>query len=253
MLHRTEGIVLKTFPFGEADLIVSYLTPDCGLLKVFAKSPRKIKSRFGSSLEPFTHARIAFWGREDATLPRLTQSDILYSFQSLRNDLNYFLKASEIVELTSHFTSERNTSKHEYSLLLYALHDIENNINKNMSIVLYKIKFLKLIGYAPKLDVCGRCGKDGFNFYVSYGSILCDVCARVAESPTKLLPGVVKLYTDLLTWNITKIKRIRPSETLLSGLSDVIDMHIHYLLTKPLKSKGTLNNNYSQMMVTNRA
>jgi DNA repair protein RecO (recombination protein O) len=47
MLHRTEGIVLKTTPFGEADLIVTYLTRDCGILKTFAKSPRKIKSRFG--------------------------------------------------------------------------------------------------------------------------------------------------------------------------------------------------------------
>ena len=48
MLRRTEGIVLRTFPFGEADLIVTFLTADFGLIKVFAKSPRKIKSRFGS-------------------------------------------------------------------------------------------------------------------------------------------------------------------------------------------------------------
>ena len=56
MLQRTEGIVLKTNPFGEADLIVTYLTRDYGILKTFAKSPRKIKSRFGSSLEPLTYS-----------------------------------------------------------------------------------------------------------------------------------------------------------------------------------------------------
>ena len=50
MLHRTEGIVLKNFPYGEADLFVTYLTPDMGIIKTFAKSPRKTKSRFGSSL-----------------------------------------------------------------------------------------------------------------------------------------------------------------------------------------------------------
>ena len=47
MLQRTEGIVLRTTPYGEADLIVTYLTKDHGIIKVFAKSPRKIKSRFG--------------------------------------------------------------------------------------------------------------------------------------------------------------------------------------------------------------
>jgi len=63
MLKRTEGIVLKTNPFGEADLIVTCLSKDYGILKTFAKSPRKIKSRFGSSLEPLTHSKISFWGK----------------------------------------------------------------------------------------------------------------------------------------------------------------------------------------------
>ena len=81
MLQRTEGIVLRTFPFGEADLIVTYLTPDFGLIKLFAKSPRKFKSRFGSSLEPLTHSKISFWGKEDAPLPKLTQSDIMQPFR----------------------------------------------------------------------------------------------------------------------------------------------------------------------------
>jgi DNA repair protein RecO (recombination protein O) len=99
MLRRTEGIVLRTFPFGEADLIVTYLTPEFGILKLFAKSPRKIKSRFGSSLEPLTCSKISFWGKEDAALPKLTQSDIIHPFHSIRNNLHCFLKVSEILEL----------------------------------------------------------------------------------------------------------------------------------------------------------
>ncbi len=45
MLQRTEGIVLKTDLFAEADLIVTYITKDCGIVKTFAKSPRKIKEQ----------------------------------------------------------------------------------------------------------------------------------------------------------------------------------------------------------------
>ncbi len=95
MLKRTEGIVLRTIPFGEADLIVTYLTPDFGIIKLFAKSPRKIKSRFGSSLEPLTHSKIAFWGKEDTALPRLTQSDILHPFHSIRDSLDCFSKVND--------------------------------------------------------------------------------------------------------------------------------------------------------------
>jgi DNA repair protein RecO (recombination protein O) len=283
MLHRTEGIVLRTFLFGEADLIVTYLTPAFGLLNLFAKSPRKIKSRFGSSLEPLTHSRISFWGKEDASLPRLTQSDIIRPFQSLRDNLHCFLRVQEIIELTLSFLPERDINKKVYHLLLKTLHDIEDNLSshipscksvrtsrtplwkrdnpprspfskggfkgdfkesrvgfldKDLMLTHYKIKFLKLMGYAPKFDACGRCGKNGYCFYISQGSILCEACAKEIDSPIKLSPAIVKLYIDLLTWDCAKIKRIKPSAKLLLQLSDVIDMHIKYILSKPLKAES---------------
>lgn len=261
MLKRTEGIVLKTVPFGEADLIVTYLTPDFGLLKLFAKSPRKIKSRFGSSLEPLTHSRISFWGKEDANIPRLTQSDIVHSFHKIRDTLTCFLKVSEIVEVTLHFVPERDVNKKVYSLILQTLQTFEKNISlppviKNTSapsiergrkgrsfhndllITHYKVKFLKYLGYSPKLDACGRCGNKGYSFYVSSGSIICESCAKDVESSIRLSPSVIRLYTDLLIWDPKKIQRIRPSGKLLSELSDIINMHIQYILSKPLKSEA---------------
>jgi DNA repair protein RecO (recombination protein O) len=237
MLHRTEGIVLRTTPFGEADLLVTYLTSDFGVVKTFAKSPRKIKSRFGSSLEPLVQSKISFWGKEDASLPRLTQSDIIHSFQSIRDILSFFLKVSEIIELTLHFIPEKEANKEVYFLFLNALYNIENNSNKNLAIIHYKIKFLELTGYVPKLDACGRCGRKGNCFYVAHGTILCETCSSGMVSSAKLSPGVVKLYKDLLTWDTTKINRIRPSKMLLSELSSIIDMHTHHILTKPLKSR----------------
>jgi DNA repair protein RecO (recombination protein O) len=245
MLQRTEGIVLRTIPFGEADLIVTYITPDFGLLKVFAKSPRKVKSRFGSSLEPLTHSKIAFWGKENTALPRLTQSDIMHSFHSIRDNLNYFLKVSEIIELTLCFIPERDVNRKVYSLLLNILQAIENNSSESShtcSLIAnhYKIKFLEFVGFAPKLDACGRCGKNGYCFYISHGSILCEDCAKGVDSPIRLSPAVLKLYNDLLTWDTAKIKRIKPTDMLLSELSDIMNLHIKYILDKPLKSETHL-------------
>ncbi|KJU85595.1 Recombination protein O, RecO, partial [Candidatus Magnetobacterium bavaricum] len=100
MLHRTEGIVLNSFPYGEADLIVSFFTIDHGVVRVFAKGPRKTKSRFGSALEPLTYSRMAFWARENTTLPRLTQADIIYPYQKLKEEFGCFQRVSELVEMT---------------------------------------------------------------------------------------------------------------------------------------------------------
>ena len=263
MLRRTEGIVLRTFPFGEADLIVTFLTSDFGLIKVFAKSPRKIKSRFGSSLEPLTCSRVSFWGKEDADLPRLTQSDILHSFQMIRNNLHVFLKVSEIIELTITLVPEKDVNKNMYQLLFNTLRAIEQGIAAfsghtpsgkgagedvreekrvkggiDFLISHYKVKFLKYAGFAPKLDACGRCGKKGFCFYISQGAILCKSCAKAADTPIEVSPAMMKLYADLLLWDTAKIQRIKPSHMLLSELSEIMSMHIKYILSKPLNSEA---------------
>jgi DNA repair protein RecO (recombination protein O) len=248
MLRRTEGIVLRTVLFGEADLIVTYLTPDAGLLKVFAKSPRKIKSRFGSSLEPLTHAKISFWGKEDSQLPRLTQSDIMHPFQSLRDDLNCFLKVSEIIEITLCFIPERDINRRVYSLLLDTLHTIGTvaeaphaktaAASNSLIISSYKVKFLNLVGFAPKLDACGRCGKNGYNFYLSQGAVLCETCADNAGAPIKLSAALARFYHDLLTWDTAKIQRIKPAEKILTELFTLINTHIKYVLSKSLKTEA---------------
>ncbi len=237
MLKRTEGIVLKTIPFSDADLIVSFLTPDLGLLRAFAKSPLKTKSRFGSSLEPLTHSKIAFWGKENVSLPRLTQSDIIHSFQSIRDTLVRFLKISEIIELTLRFVPEREANTNIYFLLLHTLHNIEEDWDMSFAVLYYKIHFLRIAGYAPKLDTCGRCGKDGHYFYISQGSILCEACAKGSDVPVRITQGAMKLYSYLFTWSIQKIQRIKPTNVPLTELSDIIDMHVRHILVKPLNSE----------------
>jgi len=238
MLKRTKGIVLKTTLFGEADLIVTYLTYDFGLISAFAKSPRKIKSRFGSSLEPLTCSKISFWGKENVNLPRLTQSDIIMSFQSIRDRWDCFIKVSEIIELTINFLPEGEVNKKIFVLLLNTLKTIEKDCNMLLTVILYKIRFLNLIGYAPRLDGCARCGMSGFSFYISHGSIICEKCSTKTDSPIRLSPGSIKLYESLSKWDDSIIGRIKPSRNLLSELSNTIDDHIIYTLSKPLRSRA---------------
>lgn len=246
MLRKTEAIVLKTLPFSEADLIVTFITRDYGLLKTFAKSPRKTKSRFGSSLEPLTYSLISFWGREDANLPRLTQSDIIRPFQTIRERLGHFIKTMEIAEITSDMLPDRETNSGIFTLLLHVLSRIEKNCVDNglddLSFILYKIRFLEMAGYGPRLSGCGRCNKSdagsGYNFYVSHGSILCEECALGSRSYTRLSPGAVRLYGTLRNWEITKIDRIRPSKTMVAELAGLLDEYLCYTLTRPLKTKA---------------
>ena len=106
------------------------------------------------------------------------------------------------------------------------------------TVILYKVKFLDLAGYAPRLDGCARCGKSGFSFYVSHGAILCENCAAGADSHVKLSQGSIKLYESLRKWDNSLAGRIKPSGNLFAELSGMINDHIRYTLSKPLRSSA---------------
>ncbi|RMD52191.1 MAG: DNA repair protein RecO, partial [Nitrospirae bacterium] len=146
----TEGIVLKNRPFGEADLIVTYLTKREGIVDTFAKSPRKIKSRFGSSLEPLTKARITFIGREQS-MPRLIRSDIIKSHHLIREDLRAFLRVSLLIEIILNMLPKKYGSEELFNLFSTLLEDIESSLDKDYrdSIWLSSIiSLLSFLGYA---------------------------------------------------------------------------------------------------------
>ncbi|HEX8948263.1 MAG TPA: DNA repair protein RecO [Dissulfurispiraceae bacterium] len=237
MLKRTEGIVLKSSAFGEADLIVSYLTPDYGPLKAFAKSPRKVKSRFGSSLEPLTHARISLFGREESNLPRLTQSDIIRPFHALREDFKCLLDISELLELNLAFLPEKEPTPELFSLLLSVLVKLEADRGNRLYPLYYKMRFLEITGYSPKLDACGRCGSrtetEHHDFYVSHGSIICPGCIDERDESIRLSSGALKFYRSLLKWNPASIDRIKPPGHLMAEIAGVINSHVKYTLGAP--------------------
>jgi DNA repair protein RecO (recombination protein O) len=241
VLKRTEGIVLKTTLFGEADLIVTYLTRDFGLLSVFARSPRKTTSRFGSSLEPLTHAAISFIGREDADLPRLTQSDILRPFHAVRTDVGCLLDVAEMRELGLRLVGQRDPQQGIFGLYIETLEKLDVERRNPVCFLAFKIRLLQAAGFAPRLHACGRCGghtcgSGTRRFYMPHGSVLCPECARGGGQDIALSDGAVKFYRSLMTWPMATIDRVRAPERLVAELRGVIDAHVGYLVTGPLKS-----------------
>ena len=53
-LIEAEGIVLRSYNLAEADKIVVCLTRHAGVVRTVARGARRLKSRFGAGLEPFT-------------------------------------------------------------------------------------------------------------------------------------------------------------------------------------------------------
>ena len=77
--HAGEAIVLRTWPFHEADLVVSLFTREQGRVKGVARHALKSRRRFGGALEPMTHVRATYMERPGQELVRLDALEILSS------------------------------------------------------------------------------------------------------------------------------------------------------------------------------
>lgn len=78
-LIETEGIVLKCHDLAEADRVVVVLTPDNGIVRAVAKGVKRLKSRYGSSLELFNHVRLTYFQKEERELVSLQECELLRS------------------------------------------------------------------------------------------------------------------------------------------------------------------------------
>lgn len=239
MLLRTRAIVLGNLTFGEADLIVTYLTEELGLLRAFAKSSRKTGSRFGSSLEPFCLVRVSLFGKEGTGLLRITGSDIIEAFQEIRDDLRKVSALVPVLKLTERLLPEKEPDRRSFSLLLFTLRHVRDREHE-VSILLslfYIVRFLHIHGFSPKLDHCAGCRKDTATYHISQGSLYCSECAqeymrnlehKQPLDARKISEGTKRLYKALLGWNIKSILRIKVSQAIINELAGLIEDHIRY-------------------------
>ena len=80
MIQRVgEAIVLRVWPFHEADLLVSLFTREQGRVKGVARHAMRSRRRFGGALEPMTHVRATYAERPKQELVRLDAFEILSS------------------------------------------------------------------------------------------------------------------------------------------------------------------------------
>src|SRR6202521_992981 len=120
-LKESEAIVLRTFPLGEGDRLVSFLDRQHGRMRGVAKGARLPKSRFGSTLELLSHIRIWYFERETRDLVRINQCELIDSFLDVQSsDYQSGVCLALISEVTEAILGEREAADPQFRLVLLA-------------------------------------------------------------------------------------------------------------------------------------
>ena len=158
-LHQSDSIILKTYPLGEADRIVAFFSRDHGKIRGVANGARRMKNRFGASLEPLAHSRIQFFERENRDLVRIQSADLLDSPMKLFQDYDRAVCAGRLVELVDRFLPEHEPQDAVFRLVRMTVRALGQGSLIEFTACYFEVWMLRLAGVFPDLFACSACSK----------------------------------------------------------------------------------------------
>jgi DNA repair protein RecO (recombination protein O) len=188
-LYKTDAVVLRTYNVREADRIVILFSPLHGRIESIAKGIRKPASKFGGSLEVFSHVYVML--SEGKSLDVITQVDLRNAHYTLREDLKRLTCGGYFMELVEKAILSGQENIELFSLVLSGLSLLEYNDNLELVLCYIELHFLDILGFAPSLEHCQKCGvkfsSSYVKFRVSSGGGFCKSCSEHESSGYTLI------------------------------------------------------------------
>jgi DNA repair protein RecO (recombination protein O) len=188
--RETEAIILKTFPLGEADRLVSFLGRTSGRLRGVAGGARRVKNRYGSTLEILSHVQIWYVEKETRELVRIQQCELLESFHKAQSNYELSTGLAVISEAAEMVLPDHEAAEPMFRLILLATREIERTGDWALPLSYFAFWTVRLGGWLPRFDRCSLCAEE-FGAAVAYHApwepgLLCEKCRRPGMKPLHL-------------------------------------------------------------------
>jgi len=240
MLYKTEGIVLKSIEYEEADKIVNIYTKNYGKITAIAKGVRKTKSKFGSSLEILTNSIFLIYKCRNIDI--VSQTEILESFFSTSKEVIKFAFAANCVEIVNKLTEEREINVGLFNLLKEVLHYLRETNDPKLLTLSFKWQTMSILGYRPSLNHCCRCNKGiedqkEMYFNIREGGLVCNNCiVKDKEECIKVYLYFIKLVRKILIKRLSTISKATIPDKKMKELEKITDLYIAYHSEKSFKT-----------------
>jgi len=151
--HVSETFVLRTYPFREADLIVSFFTRDLGKMRGVAHRARKPKSAFGSGLERLSHVNMAYYHKENSELGTLNRCELIDSQFALSSDYARGIALDFFTEAADHLLPAHEPNEKFFRLIAAVLAYLRAGGEVWPSILYFALWAVRLSGIFPEVRV----------------------------------------------------------------------------------------------------
>src|ERR1700674_237351 len=231
-LKESEAIILRSYPLGEGDRLVSFLDRQAGKLRGVARGARMPKSRFGSTLEILSYIRIWYFERENRELVRINQCELIESFLDVQRDYQAGVYLALMSEVTEAILGEREAADPQFRLLLLAARAVRANGPSPAVLAYFSLWTVRLGGWLGTLDQCSQCGKPLGKgaAYTSPGTsgFYCEECR--AEWAKPISQVALSIGRGALSGTLERLLKTNPSlpasQEISSFALDILEHHL---------------------------
>jgi len=151
--RMSESFILQTYPFREADLVVSFFTRDQGKLRGVARRARRPKSNFGSGLERLSHATVSYYQKENRELVSLNSCELVHSQFTLASNYDASVALDYLAEVTEQLLPPNETNERHFRLLIAVLEYLRAGGSVWTAVTYFALWSVRLAGLLPELRV----------------------------------------------------------------------------------------------------
>ncbi|MQC17662.1 MAG: DNA repair protein RecO [Chloroflexi bacterium] len=235
---KTEAIVLRYRRLGEADRIVSLLTPHRGKIDVVARGVLRSRSKMAGHLEPGTRLEVALAAGRSMDI--VTQAQGLDSFGALRDDLDRLSTAMYLLELADRLTVEHADAQGLYGHLHNALVRLARGDGLQLVARTYELAMLDATGFRPEFTVCLGCSEpvEAARAWWSAieGGVYCEGCAKRRPGVFPIDPTVLKVLRAYQSQSYEDAGRIRLTDDLAARLESTMHALMHAVVEREIGS-----------------
>jgi DNA repair protein RecO (recombination protein O) len=244
-LIETESLVLKSYNLAEADKIVVLLTRDHGVVRGVAKGAKRLKSRFGSGLEPFSEIKASYFERENVELVSIQKADLLKSHFTAAANPDFLQKFSYLSDILLAFAQPHDRDEKLYRMVRACVATAAEGEGRLQSVGAYfELWLLKLAGFLPDWKYCNQCRRnleenEEANIQASF-HLLCADCRR--SNSSKVMDGKTReIIAAALRLSPTEfVKFANDSDDSLRDLSSVLKQLISTAIGREVARETSL-------------
>ena len=156
-----EAIILRRLPYGEADLIVTFLSASAGKLKGIARHAKRSQKRFSGCLEPGTQVEITAQARPGSELMVIHEAR-QREWPALR-EFPQMAALGVALEVVDHCWPLQQASPEKFQLVAAFLEKLAESPAPVPTLVSFLGAFLKLAGFLANWEASSSLGDAGLD------------------------------------------------------------------------------------------